>query len=123
MSIAVPEAVRRTHAYQRTLDQAEAEKSARENGGHPRVKVVDTVIWVCPSPGCADYYAAGGSGDLTSKHTGVKVEDKHLYPASTSRVGEVGMRHNRAECPSCRLRGVHVDRVPVGVLVEVAVRA
>jgi hypothetical protein len=71
---------------------------------------VEVKVYVCPTEGCTNYYGASNMGDLSLQYTGVKREDKHLLPAEDSRVGVEGMRHNRAECPDCRQRGVFVER-------------
>lgn len=68
-------------------------------------------VYLCPTPGCGSYYGASNTPDLTKELTGPKTEDRHQIIASASRVGVAGKRHSRAECPDCRLRGVHVDRV------------
>lgn len=80
-------------------------------------------VYVCPTPGCGNYYGAKGMPVLEDHHTGPKTEDRHQIPAADSRVGVMGMRHNRAECPDCRIRGTYVQRQRVTVAVEVPTAA
>lgn len=73
-------------------------------------------VYVCPSPGCGDYFGHSGiAPDLSSHPTGPKTEDRHQVTKDASRVGVAGKRHSRAECPSCRERGIFVERQLVDV--------
>lgn len=73
-------------------------------------------LYICPTPGCDNYYGSSGMpADLEDRHTGPKTEDRHQVPLKDSRVGVAGMRHSRAECPTCRVQGKYVDRVLVTV--------
>jgi len=65
-------------------------------------------VYICPTPGCGDYYGAAGMGDLGAKenlisdmcHT-VK-SDPFAHPEVVS---------TRDMCQSCRSRGVDSHRV------------
>lgn len=69
--------------------------------GAPSVdrETVTVEVWVCPTVGCGHYYAAPSAGDLAQKSTSKQVDGRTV---------DVRVR---AACPSCRLRGVHADRV------------
>lgn len=68
-------------------------------------------VYVCPTPGCGDYFGHSGiPADLARHGTGPKTEDRHIVSAEDSRMGKAGIRHSRAECPSCRERGIFVER-------------
>jgi hypothetical protein len=61
---------------------------------------VRATIWICPTPGCGNYYAASNAGDLAESYN----------------LNHNGQRSfNRAECPDCRIRGTQVQRVAVDI--------
>jgi hypothetical protein len=71
-------------------------------------------VWVCPTPGCPDFYGDGSRADLTASYTGSKVENKHAEPLHTGPDGETlprGIKHTRAQSPTCRTQGRLVERV------------
>lgn len=80
-------------------------------------------VYMCPYPGCPDYYGAVGMPDLGSRFTSVMTEERHREPGDPDRGPQPGgipkgERHTRAECPTCRAQGRHVERVRVtGVVV------
>lgn len=78
----------------------------------PQHKTVE--VWVCPTPGCGDYYGSSTAGDLTKQHSGPKVEDRAKLKEETGSP----WKHNRAECPSCRQRGQKIQRQRVRVKIE-----
>jgi hypothetical protein len=61
---------------------------------------VHATIWICPTPGCGNYYAASSAGDLAESYN----LDKN---------GQRTFR--RADCPDCRIRGRTVTRVAVDI--------
>jgi hypothetical protein len=71
-------------------------------------------VWICPTPGCFDYYGASSAGNLFKERT---------YPRAEN-VGAFRDMHGRdyvctrATCPSCRQRGLSVERVPVSIEVN-----
>ena len=72
-------------------------------------------VYVCPTPGCGNYYGASTMGDLGKQFTGPKVEDR----AGLARATGSEMRHTRAECPDCRQRGLAVERKLVERTIQV----
>lgn len=76
-------------------------------------------LYVCPTPGCGDYYGSSQMPDLGAEFTGPKCEDRGALEARTGSP----YRHSRAACPSCRLRGVAVERALVRVAVPVPANA
>lgn len=72
-------------------------------------------VYVCPTPGCGNYYGSSGMPDLSQEFSGPKVEDKAAYERSHGSQ----YRCSRAECPDCRLKGNPVQRVPLDVAVMV----
>jgi hypothetical protein len=66
-------------------------------------------LYICPTPGCPSYYGHDNMPDLAGSMTGPKTEDREALRQATGSP----WRHNRAACPTCRLRGVEVDRVLV----------
>lgn len=81
-------------------------------------KTMDIEVYACPTDGCPDYYGTTGMKPLENLHTGPKTEDRHQVSVKASRVGVAGRRHSRAECPSCRSRGVYVDRIRVRTTIQ-----
>lgn len=63
------------------------------------------IVWVCPTDGCGNYYAASSAGDLA-----VKV--KPVSAQSGALPGSRGLRSACPECPECAARGLDVDRLP-----------
>lgn len=68
-------------------------------------------VYVCPTPGCGNYFGASGMPDLTTAMTGVRTENRHEYEQAHG----TKWRHNRAECPDCRANGKEVQRKLVQV--------
>lgn len=63
-------------------------------------------IWACPTPECGNYYASSGyAGQTLDKEV---TGDRGMNGEHTPEAG-----HSRAECPDCRARGRHVERIPV----------
>lgn len=76
-------------------------------------------FYVCPTPGCPDYFGSSSMQDLQTEWTGVKIEDRHQTGISVYEDAPMGMRHPRAECPTCRLGGNHVMRLLAEAVVVV----
>lgn len=73
-------------------------------------------FFVCPTPGCDDYFGHNGMKDLGAIFTGPKIEDRPELQRTTGST----MRHSRAECPSCRERDhIQVERVRMSWVVQV----
>lgn len=72
-------------------------------------------VYICPTPGCGDYYGSGNMPDLGTSWNGPKLEDQGVKELRE------GSRYtnNRQSCPSCRLRGVDVQRVLMALAVDV----
>lgn len=66
---------------------------------------IAVVLWVCPTPGCGNYYGTSGTGDLT-KILNKSITNNPTFPRST--------------CPDCHRfgRGT-VERIPVTTTVKV----
>lgn len=64
-------------------------------------------VWVCPTPGCGDYYGAAGAGDLSQSRNLVS-DMKHTVKSDPFAHPEVVS--TRATCQACRARGVDVER-------------
>jgi hypothetical protein len=56
---------------------------------------VRVVLWVCPTPGCGNYYASSSAGELDTEWN----HDAKGKPTSA-----------RAQCPDCNRRGTRVNR-------------
>lgn len=81
------------------------------------VKTIKTItVYVCPTPGCPDYFGSSGMPKLEDKLTGVYTEIRHSVQVEGL---PPGMKHNRANCPTCRQAGRDVDRVPIRLNVTV----
>lgn len=85
----------------------------------PPETVVTISAYVCPTPGCGNYFGSCTMPDLTKEYSGPKTENRHQVPAAQSPVGIEGVRHTRAACPDCRGRGLDVERRLVTVNVRV----
>lgn len=121
-----PEAVTRTRQYQEAEQREKAAADAKmraakiKKGQYPgapdgaRGTVIE--VYVCPTPDCTDAVVAGPQ-KLEEIGTGPKMEDKHQVTAEASRMGVRGLRHSRAECPTCRAAGRYVERVRCYALV------
>lgn len=81
---------------------------------------MDIRVYVCPTPGCGDYFGHTDMPDLAAATTGPKTEDRHQVSQLESRVNVAGKRHSRAECPSCRERGVFVERILCSISIDVS---
>lgn len=75
-------------------------------------------LYICPTPGCSSATIPANGEKLEESWTGPKIEDRGALEAGThgSRY-----RHNRAECPLCRVKGELVQRIPKQIVVEVPV--
>lgn len=71
-------------------------------------------VWCCPTPGCHDYFGSSSAGDLRKEMTYPRVECATEY----ERIHGRRYVSTRATCPSCRTRGVDVERVPLSVTVQ-----
>jgi hypothetical protein len=58
---------------------------------------VQVAVWVCPTPGCGNWYGSSSAGDLARAET----RAPNGGPVTST----------RDECPSCRGRGKRVRRV------------
>jgi len=77
------------------------------------MQVKTVTLYVCPTPGCPDYYGDGSTADLANQYTGSKVENKGAEPLHTGPDGRTlprGIKHTRANCPTCRAKGLSVER-------------
>jgi hypothetical protein len=74
-------------------------------------------VYICPEPGCGNYYGSASMPDLSKRFSGPKLEDTHKLAQETGSP----VRHSRAACPDCRQRGKAVERVLVSVDVDVPV--
>lgn len=97
-----------------TTSSAQIEQAKQEPTQTKRVR-----LYVCPTPGCPDYYGSTTMAILEEEWTGVKIEDRHQTGISVYADAPKGMRHPRAECPTCRKAGKHVMRLPVEAIVVV----
>lgn len=92
------------------LERAGEQIKKREAG---RVGISDSwieiVAWMCPTPGCGNYYGASDAPDLSTEWTGARGLNFEPTPAAA---------HTRAQCPDCKARGVEVERVPVRTTVR-----
>lgn len=61
-------------------------------------------VWVCPNPGCGNYYGASGAGDLSKRLN----QDAKGNPTFA-----------RSICPDCREHGHMVERIPLSIEVTV----
>lgn len=69
---------------------------------------INIEVYVCPTPGCGNYYGASGIERLPlgDEFTGPRMEDKAAHEINHGSQ----FRHSRAACPDCRQRGVAVER-------------
>lgn len=123
MSDQIPEAVRRTHAFTRTLADIETEKRVKKQHEAEKrgeevtpsfrdVEVRQIVVYVCPTPGCPDYF--GHTRVDLDRPASARTEDRHaIREEMGTPEDEVASRHTRAECPTCRARGRRVERIRV----------
>lgn len=76
-------------------------------------------LYVCPTEGCGDYY--GHNGVDLDKPAHARTEDRHAIAKELGGsiiVSEGGFetaehpvsRHMRSACPTCRARGISVER-------------
>ena len=73
-------------------------------------------VYVCPTPHCPSVTAVTDPNErLEREWTGPKVEDKGKLEMDTGS----RYRHNRAECPLCRVKGNPVQRIRMQVPVDV----
>jgi hypothetical protein len=87
----------------------------------PKVERTAKVVtlYVCPTPDCPDYYGSTYMPELEKLWTGPKAEDRHQEGISVHEHAPPGMRHTRAECPTCRRGGRYVERVRRSVTILV----
>lgn len=74
-------------------------------------------MYVCPAPECTNYFGHTGMPDLSTEFTGPMVENKGKLEQETGSPH----KHNRAECPDCRQRGLAVQRTRIVTIVPVPV--
>jgi hypothetical protein len=68
-------------------------------------------VYVCPTPGCQDYYGSGDMGDLAASRQGHRGGNFEHRP--------LPVHHTRADCPTCRALGLgRVERVRVAVNID-----
>lgn len=73
-------------------------------------------VYVCPTPGCGNYYGTNAMPDLTKEFSGAKLDDAGAIEAK----GQSRFKQSRADCPDCRARGLgRIERVRVNVNVGV----
>lgn len=74
---------------------------------------MNITVWTCRTPGCCDYFGSSSAGDLRKEKTYPRAESAFEYEKVH------GRRYvsTRATCPSCRMRGVDAERVPVTVTI------
>jgi hypothetical protein len=72
-------------------------------------------VYVCPTPGCPDYFGSSTMGDLSQEFTGPMVENRAKLTEETGSP----YKHSRAECPTCRIKGIKVERVPLTTTLKV----
>jgi hypothetical protein len=76
-------------------------------------------VYVCPTPGCGNFYGSSDMPALEAEFTGPKTEDGSALEMKTGS----RFRHSRAECPDCRLKGLgRVVRVRRAVTIQVPVK-
>ena len=63
------------------------------------------VIYVCPTEGCPNYY---GAPDFRADRADIGRMQHHRSQNDGRQVAS----HSRTECPFCREKGSHVQRVP-----------
>jgi hypothetical protein len=99
----------------RALDgmSEEIRKSNAQRDHERRLEITSVTMWVCPTPNCGNFYGSSHDADLTAQFTGPKVENRGELEAVTGSPH----KHNRAECPDCRQRGIKAQRVPTVVRV------
>lgn len=66
------------------------------------------IVYVCPTPGCGNYFGSSNSGDLSTQVVAQK--GANYEPRDPSRW------HARSACPDCRQRGKSVEREKVVVV-------
>jgi hypothetical protein len=92
--------------------QAENDAKEKREGGHvPRRQQGGkrVAVYVCPTPGCPDYYGTGGMPALEERIVGQRGQNFEPRPES--------QWHSRAECPTCRAGGKKVERIRVELFV------
>lgn len=75
----------------------------------------DIEFYICPTPGCPDYFGSSTMPSLETAWTGPKAEDRGILAVNTGSPH----RHNRAECPTCRTQGRSVQRMRMRITVGV----
>lgn len=94
----------------RVLDQRTG-----ETRGGDEVTWKTILVYVCPTPECGDYYGSANMPDLSSAWNGPKIEDQ----GEREMKGQSRYTNNRQSCPSCRERGIDVQRVLIQTQVPV----
>lgn len=102
-----------TDEQYRALDamSGEVAKSVAQKQHERSQEIVTLHVWVCPTKGCGNFYGSSSDQPLTEQFTGPKVEDR----AELERKTGSPWKHNRAECPDCRAKGMKVQRARVAV--------
>jgi len=66
---------------------------------------INVALWICPTPGCGNYFGSSGTGDL-SKMMNKSITQQPTFP--------------RSICPDChRLGRGTIERIPVTTTVKV----
>jgi hypothetical protein len=94
-------------------DQIRAEQETRSAPKKRNGKIV--AVYVCPTPGCPDYYGASNMPALELQMN-LRSDLTHTTSYDPSKALE-DTTHNRAECPTCRIGGKKVDRIRVELFV------
>lgn len=68
-------------------------------------------VYVCPTPGCPDYYGSGNTPKLEEEIVGQYGANFEPKPKEDW--------HSRAQCPTCRASGKKVERVRVELFVPI----
>lgn len=78
-----------------------------------QAKSVTVSVWVCPTAGCGNYYAASGQVnlDLQQEMQDAVVENRYVPLGQPDGGKRKPPKHSRAQCPDCRARGIEVERV------------
>lgn len=74
----------------------------------PTVVLVVVSLYVCPTPGCGNFYGSKSMPDLAAAKVEPPVDNKAAW--LESHPGDP-VKFMRAECPDCRQRGHRVERV------------
>lgn len=73
----------------------------------PQTIAVEVGVYVCPTPGCGNYYGSSSMTDLAKAKIEPPVDNKDSYRKAH---GGDTVKFTRDECPDCRQRGKSVPR-------------